>query len=165
MLVFGASVSTTQAGGISDQQADNLRAALLVSGIVAAGVKRDSQGLVQYSKSLIATAAATLVLKEVVDAERPNGEDNDSFPSGHVSMSAASAAFLHKRYGWRYGLPAYLATLLVAQNRLDNDHHRAVDVLASLAIAVSINEKLTSTLLVTPKLSKSAIGIELRLAY
>lgn len=113
----------------------------------------------------MATAAATLVLKELVDAERPNGEDQDSFPSGHVSMSAASAVFLQKRYGWQYGLPAFFATALIAHNRLENDHHRPVDVAVSLALAYTINEKVTSPIVITPRVSVAGVGIQLSASF
>ncbi len=41
--------------------------------------------------TLLATKGITSVLKTTVDRTRPNGRNNDSFPSGHSSFSAASA--------------------------------------------------------------------------
>lgn len=38
-------------------------------------------------------------LKSVVHETRPNGEDNQSFPSGHSSLAFASAAILSREYG------------------------------------------------------------------
>jgi hypothetical protein len=45
------------------------------------------------------------VLKVAVGRERPNGENNQSFPSGHASNAFALAAVAERHYGWRIGVP------------------------------------------------------------
>ena len=56
----------------------------------------------------IVNLAYTEVLKVAVGRERPNGEDNKSFPSGHTSNAFALAAVAERHYGWKIGVPAYL---------------------------------------------------------
>ena len=51
--------------------------------------------------------AYTSVLKAAVGRERPNGQDQKSFPSGHASNAFALAAVVERHYGWKAGLPAY----------------------------------------------------------
>lgn len=40
--------------------------------------------------------------------DRPDDSGDDSFPSGHTD-SFMAATFIQQRYGWQYGLPAYVA--------------------------------------------------------
>ena len=68
--------------------------------------------------------------------DRPNGSDDDAFPSGHASTAFQGAAFLHRRYGiekaWlAYGLAAY-----TGWTRIDADEHDAGDVLAGAAVGI-----------------------------
>src|SRR5690606_13732665 len=51
------------------------------------------KGTFQFSKALAGTIAITVGLKLAVNKERPNRENNYSFPSGHTSVAFASAAF------------------------------------------------------------------------
>ncbi|MGB3400466.1 MAG: hypothetical protein WBA34_09920, partial [Candidatus Deferrimicrobiaceae bacterium] len=74
--------------------------------------KKDGTGGKQLFLSLLTAAAVTEGLKIVVHERRPDGGDQ-SFPSGHTSLSFAAASYLHIRYGWRYGIPASLAAAFV----------------------------------------------------
>ncbi len=76
----------------------------------------------------------TYGLKYSVDRERPNGGDQ-SFPSGHTASAFMGASFLHYRYGWEYGVPAYAAAALVAYSRVDADKHYWEDVVAAAVLA------------------------------
>lgn len=73
-------------------------------------------------------------LKRAVDRERPDG-GGLSFPSGHTSGAFSGASYLHYRYGWEYGLPAYLTAAAVGYSRVVADKHYWTDVLAGAAIA------------------------------
>ncbi|MBT8320100.1 MAG: hypothetical protein KJO90_00365, partial [Eudoraea sp.] len=48
--------------------------------------------------SLIITQLVTKGLKANIDKERPNGEDNRAFPSGHTSAAFASATLLFEEF-------------------------------------------------------------------
>lgn len=95
----------------------------------------DSQGQMQFYKSFGTNLALTYALKYGVDKKRPNGEDH-SFPSGHTSISFQSAAFIHKRYGLKYALPAYLAAGFVGYSRVDSKKHYTSDVAAGAVLGM-----------------------------
>jgi len=95
----------------------------------------DREGLVQFAKSFAATEAATVALKYSIDSDRPNG-DSHSFPSGHTSTAFSGASFLQRRYGWKYGIPAYIAASFVGWSRIESDNHYLKDVLAGAAIGI-----------------------------
>jgi hypothetical protein len=105
----------------------------------------EMEGLWQFGKSFSTTIATTHILKHLVQKPRPVG-DNLSFPSGHTAASFAGASFIQKRYGWKYGLPAYLAASYVGWSRVAADQHYSEDVIAAAALAIYVNDYF-----VTPK--------------
>jgi len=90
-------------------------------------------------------SALRLGFNETSLGERPDGNDY-GFPSGHVAFVMSGATFIEKRYGWKWGIPAYLAAASVAYVRVDEDKHHWRDVLASGALAYGV-----AMLTVTPK--------------
>lgn len=78
--------------------------------------------------------AYTATLKRVVGRERPNGQDNKSFPSGHSSTAFAVAAVAEQHYGWKVGVPAYTLASVVAVSRLQRNKHYLSDVVAGAAV-------------------------------
>ena len=46
----------------------------------------------------------------------------------------ASASYLHYRYGWQYGFPAYIASVGFAYDRVRNKAHSWGDMLGTAAI-------------------------------
>ena len=151
---------------LSDSGADTVRKLLLLSSVAVSSYQRDYEGLRQFGTSLLVSSGVTLALKSLVDAERPNGEDNDSFPSGHATTSFAAAGYLHRRYGLRYGVPAYVAATAVAASRVDNDHHRVADVVAGALIALTINHRLVhSAPAVSAQLSPSGVSVAVRYRF
>lgn len=96
----------------------------------------DKDGRNQFYKSFFTNVAVTWSLKQAVDKTRPNGEDNESFPSGHSSVAFQGAAFIHRRYGWKYAMPAYIGSTFVAWSRVKSDNHYVVDVVSGAAIGI-----------------------------
>jgi membrane-associated phospholipid phosphatase len=96
----------------------------------------DKDGRSQFYKSFFSNLAVTYALKAAVDKTRPDGSDNESFPSGHSSVAFQGAAFIGKRYGLKYGIPAYLGATFVAWSRVQSDNHYTVDVVAGAAIGI-----------------------------
>ena len=94
----------------------------------------DSEGRMDFYKSFATTAGVTYALKYTVDAPRPDGSDNHSFPSGHSAITFGSAVFLHKRYGWQYAVPAYLGATFVGFSRVYSNEHYTRDVIAGALI-------------------------------
>jgi membrane-associated phospholipid phosphatase len=98
-------------------------------------VQKDQEGRNQFHKSFLTTLGITYGLKLTISKERPNGGDM-SFPSGHTSVAFSGASFIEKRYGWKYGLPAYLCASFVGWSRIESDNHYPEDVLAGAVIGI-----------------------------
>lgn len=97
----------------------------------------DKDGRSQFYKSFFTNLGATYALKAMISKERPNGQDDDSFPSGHTSVAFQGAAFIHKRYGLKWAVPAYLGASYVGWRRVATDNHYTVDVVAGAAIGIA----------------------------
>jgi membrane-associated phospholipid phosphatase len=96
---------------------------------------KDGAGALQFGGSEALTLGVTFGLKYTVNETRPNGGKH-SFPSGHTSISFSAAEFMRKRYGWTYGIPAYLAASFVAYSRVESRQHHAQDVIAGAGIGI-----------------------------
>ena len=68
-------------------------------------------------------------LKASVSRTRPNGENNNSFPSGHTSGTFAFATVASQYYGRKIGIPAYTVAALVAAARVESGKHFLSDVI------------------------------------
>jgi hypothetical protein len=103
------------------------------------GDRQDRQESKQLTNALLATAAVTQGLKEVVHSERPDGSGDDSFPSMHVSLASAWATVAsreHPKQKWMFD--AYVGAM--AWSRVDLDRHRQRDVLAGALIGAAIGK-------------------------
>ena len=112
---------------------------LFVMPVVALGstlIKGDKKGTWQFTKGFVVNQALTFGLKVIIDKQRPNMENFDSFPSGHTSTTFQSAAFIHKRYGIEYGIPAYILASYTGFTRWSEKKHDFTDVLAGAVIGV-----------------------------
>lgn len=123
--------------------------AIPLTALFIAWAKDDPQGMYQLGKGWAYTQAVTHGLKLTVHARRPNGVDCNSFPSGHTSSAFSGAAFLHHRYGWQYGLPAYIAATGVGASRIEASKHWQLDVLAGAAIAYGVSYFVTERCTIT----------------
>ncbi len=94
----------------------------------------NQEGQNQWYKSFATNALVTYGLKYGVKRERPNHEDNHSFPSGHTSATFQSASFIHKRYGLKYAIPAYIGATFVGYSRVHANKHYTSDVIAGAVI-------------------------------
>ena len=83
-----------------------------------------------FSEAYLLTIAGTGAIKLVTHRLRPDGSSHDSFPSGHASASACTAAHLGSRYGHRAGIPSTALALVTSLSRIHHDRHWFSDVLA-----------------------------------
>ncbi|MFO1186420.1 MAG: phosphatase PAP2 family protein [Alphaproteobacteria bacterium] len=139
--------------------------------IGAAGIaisKGDEDGFLEMGVSYVGAMGTALGLKSVVREWRPDHSDRRSFPSDSATSAFASAAFLDKRYGWHYGLPAYALASFVAYSRVEADKHHWHDVAAGAAIGWTFNQLITTRqtgLSVEPLVSLDAISLNLHLRW
>jgi membrane-associated phospholipid phosphatase len=96
-------------------------------------VKR-AEAVIDQGEQRPVVAPFEQVLKLAVGRERPNGQDNKSFPSGHASNAFALAAVAERHYGWKVGVPAYLAAGYVGYSRIQQDKHFLSDVAAGATL-------------------------------
>ena len=103
------------------------------------------QFLASYTAGLILQQS----LKRIVLKPRPDGSDNYSFPSGHTTSAFSGAACIERRYGWKYGIPAYAMASFVGYSRIQAKKHDGWDVLGGAAIGIG-----TAYLFTTPYTKK-----------
>lgn len=109
---------------------------LPVAGLTAILINKDWQGLKQGALAGVTTLGVTYALKYIVKKDRPDHSDNHSFPSMHTSVSFAAASFIQRRYGWKWGIPAYVVSIYVGWSRVYGKKHDWWDVAAGAAIGV-----------------------------
>lgn len=124
--------SKTQKG--VETSTDIVATALPCIALVGTLAAQDWKGLLQGVETAAATFGVTMILKYSIKEWRPDHHDQHSFPSGHTSMSFATAAYLQRRYGWAYGAPAYVLSCYVAWGRVFSKKHHWWDVVAGAAI-------------------------------
>lgn len=127
------------AKGSTEQAGDVLQIVIPAIAFGTTFVLDDSEGRMQFYKSAATTIGVTQGLKYSIDKKRPNGLGNQSFPSGHASSAFQGAAFIHQRYGWEYGIPAYVAATFVGYSRVQAKKHYTIDVVAGAAIGIASN--------------------------
>ena len=76
-------------------------------------LKKDYQGTKQLAFSAVMAVGTSYILKHTIRKKRPDGSD----PSGHATVTFQGASFLQRRYGWKFGVPAYLLSIYVAWGR------------------------------------------------
>lgn len=148
--------STT--GDVGDVLEFVLPSAALVTSIA----KRDYEGAKQFGIGLAVTLGTNYALKETISKERPDGRDDESFPSAHTSVSFHAAGYLHERYGLKWALPAYVAATFVGYSRVYDDRHDEQDVLAGALIGYGVARLFTTNykgVTVTPEYDKDYVGL------
>jgi membrane-associated phospholipid phosphatase len=97
---------------------------------------KDHEGLGQFAEGFFLNKILTFSIKGIVGRERPDGDGFDSFPSGHTSTTFQSASFIQRRYGWKYGIPAYALATFTGFSRVNADRHYVADVLVVAALGI-----------------------------
>ncbi len=108
---------------------DVLMFAAPVTGFVASLLMKDYQGTKQIVLSGATNLAATYTLKYLIKKERPNHKDHHAFPSNHTSVTFQGAAFIQRRYGWKWGIPAYALSAYIGWGRTYCKEHDWWDVI------------------------------------
>ncbi len=114
----------------------------------------DIKGALQLSNSILVAQLATEGLKRTVQEPRPNKRDNLSFPSGHATGAFSGAMYVHRRYGWKPAVPAYLMSTVVAWQRVEERAHYVHDVIGGMAVSA-----LVTWLLVDPERDNTNITL------
>jgi membrane-associated phospholipid phosphatase len=93
-------------------------------------------------RAQILSQVLTASVKMSVRRERPDGTMY-SFPSGHSSVTFASATVLQRNFGWKVGIPAYGVATYVAASRIQDKRHFLSDVAFGAAIGIVAGRTVT----------------------
>ncbi len=115
---------------------------------------RDWEGLKQGSLSAATAVGVSYVLKYTVKKARPDHSDKHSFPSNHSAVAFTNAGFLMRRYGWKFGVPAYALACYTAWGRTYAKRHDWWDVAAGAAIGTA-----AAYIFTTPFARKHSVAI------
>lgn len=118
-------------GGVGDDVAF----AMIAGGYVVHDRRLMNTGIDAFESSTFASAV-TKAGKKLARRERPNGSDNQSFPSGHATSSFALPTAIAARYGDKpFVAPiAYTLATSVAVARVNDRVHFPSDVVAGALI-------------------------------
>jgi membrane-associated phospholipid phosphatase len=86
-------------------------------------------------RAQILSQAITAGVKLSVGRTRPDGTMY-SFPSGHSSVTFASATVVQRHFGWKVGIPAYAVATYVAASRVQEKRHFFSDVAFGAAVGI-----------------------------
>ena len=113
-----------------------------VFALQAFGIKGESsvkKELIVYAMSIGISTAIVIPTKKLTRQERPDGSNNQSFPSGHTALAFASAEFLRREY-WNVspwiGVAGYAVATGTGILRMYNNKHWLGDVAAGAGIGI-----------------------------
>ena len=113
----------------------------------------DWTGIEEYSFVGLSTLGTTVLIRRFVREKSPDGKSDHAFPSLQAAVGSPAESYLWRRYGWEYGLPAFILEHS-ASFLLDRaGKHHFVDGLAVSAISAGF-----SWMAVTPYHKRLYIG-------
>lgn len=106
--------------------------------VMIAGIQMiwDPSNGLAHIEGLLGTTIMVLAMKNSIHRTRPNGENEDSFPSGHTSAAFSSSGSLGYAYGYKAAIPAYLITSLTFLARLEDNKHWLSDLVVATSIGI-----------------------------
>jgi membrane-associated phospholipid phosphatase len=134
--VGGAAVLSNASADRAEQVGDVIQLLLPASAYSMTWIGRDGRGAVQYTKQLGTGVLTTYALKELVSKRTPTADDFNSFPSAHTQAAFSGASFIHRRFGPRWGVPAYVLATYTGFSRVKADRHYLDDVIGGMSIAL-----------------------------
>jgi hypothetical protein len=109
--------------------------------------------------------ALALGIKHAVRRDRPEGS-GFSFPSGHATVSFASATVLQRHFGWKVGAPAYGVAGYIALSRVQMRRHYLSDVAIGATLGIIAGRTITlgheRAVRVEPLASPDGAGLQFR---
>lgn len=130
----------------------------------------DDKGREQFYYSFFTNLGVTLALKYTINKPRPEGNGDYAFPSGHTSAAFQGATFLQRRYGWKYGVPAFVCAAYVGWSRIEgeSDKHDTTDVLGGAAVGIVSSLCFTTPykgIAITPIVDAGRYGLTINIAW
>ena len=152
------------------QIGDALRVVLPAATLGVELVRGDREGAGQFALAFTASVAATEVLKRTTHVERPDHSNDQSFPSGHATNAFAAATYVHRRHGFKYAWPLYMAATYVGYTRVNAQRHRWGDVIGSAAVSGAmtwwlVEPKRAPAVAVMPTLDRHYVGVQFHASW
>jgi len=152
------------ANSISERAGDVLTLLIPAAALGSTLYVKDTNGSIAFLKAYGSTVLTTEILKNTVKEQRPNNSDSyTSFPSGHTSSAFSGASFIHKRYGLKYAIPAYIGAIYTAYSRVEAEKHYTRDVIAGALLGIGFTWYIVSpykNLQVTPSVENDTYGVQ-----
>ena len=109
--------------------------------------------------------ALTAGIKLSARRHRPDGSEF-SFPSGHTSVTFATATVVQRHFGWKAGVPAYAVASYVAASRVHAKRHFLSDVAFGAVVGVVAGRTVTvgrgrARFALSPAVSPNQAGVSL----
>ena len=95
----------------------------------------DWKGIGEFAFSAGLTVGSAFLIRQIVHNRRPDHTDFQSLTPPDLALADASSDYLWSRYGWRYGVPAYLASAFVSYALTDAKKNHWYDTAAAGALA------------------------------
>jgi membrane-associated phospholipid phosphatase len=113
-------------------------------------------------RAQLVAEALTFAMQYSIRRTRPDNGSGFSFPSGHVSVTFATATVL-QQFGWKVGAPAYALASYVAVSRIQAERHYLSDVVFGAALGIvagraGLGDR-TDRFVLVPSLSRHGAGI------
>ena len=129
-------------------------------------VRGDRAGAWQYTLTFAASMAGTELLKRTIHVERPDGSNDQSFPSGHAARAFSAAAYVRRHHGWDVAWPMYVAALYVGHTRVAAHRHRWGDVAGAALLSEAaawrlVEPRSDAKAFVTPAFDRRHVGMQI----
>lgn len=110
--------------------------------------------------------AGTEGLKRTIHVERPDGSNDQSFPSGHAARAFSAAAYVRRRHGLDAAWPMYVAALYVGHTRVTTHRHRWADVAGAAMVSEAaawwlVEPRPDAKAVVTPAFDHRYVGVQI----
>jgi membrane-associated phospholipid phosphatase len=110
--------------------------------LTAAGVKGRhglGRGTILYAMTTVAAGGSAFVLKKLIHSSRPDGSDNEGFPSAHMAIVFSGAEFLRQEFRdhspW-IGIAGYAVATATGYLRVYNEQHWFSQLLAGAGVGM-----------------------------
>jgi membrane-associated phospholipid phosphatase len=161
LIILLFNIQPANAKSSSEKTGDILQIVIPTISLATTYFKKDKVGTHEFYRSFLTNFGITYGLKVSINRKRPNG-GNYSFPSGHTSASFMGAAFINKRYGLKYAIPAYLAAIYVGWSRVHNKRHYTSDVIGGALVGILSSNHFTTPyreISIKPVVTKNMHGL------
>jgi membrane-associated phospholipid phosphatase len=127
------------------------------------GHKRVASVGTDLIRAQLVAQTLTAGIKLAARRHRPDG-DEFSFPSGHSSVTFATATVLQRNFGWKAGVPAYALASYVAASRVQMKRHFFSDVAFGATLGIIAGRTVTvgrgrAEFAVAPTISPNQAGV------